>query len=306
VMQYIAGESLQARVQRDGPLGVAEILRIGMQAASGLAAAHAQGLVHRDVKPVNILLENGVDRAYLTDFGLARAADDASLTHTGTVAGTPHYMSPEQADGQAMYHRTDLFSFGAVLYFMATGHPPFRADRPLAVLKRICHDPHRPACQCNPEIPAELSAVIDRLLQKQPARRLASATELQQQLAMLLAAVQQGKLGAHRQRPGLRRRMWLIVAGLIALGALGGAVMGLLVSMPGDPVPRQPAAPSASELRAGGQSSKRQSARDELRSLDPSPPSRSQTELNALLEDLDRLEAIPYPESEPAGQRGRQ
>ena len=148
-MQYVPGRSLQARVDEDGPLAVEEILRIGMQAAAGLAAAHAQGLVHRDVKPSNILLEETVERAVLTDFGLARAIDDASLTHTGVLAGTPHYMSPEQATGAAIDHRSDLFSLGAVLYFMATGHPPFRADGALAVLHRICHEEHRPVWQTN-------------------------------------------------------------------------------------------------------------------------------------------------------------
>ena len=96
-MQYIAGRSLQQRVDQEGPLAAVEILRIGLQAAAGLAAAHNQGVIHRDVKPANILLENGVERAMLTDFGLARAADDATLTHSGIIAGTPDYMSPEQA-----------------------------------------------------------------------------------------------------------------------------------------------------------------------------------------------------------------
>ncbi len=121
VMQYVAGESLQARVDREGPLGVEQILRIGIQAALGLAAAHQQGIVHRDIKPANILLEDGVERLLITDFGLARTVDDASLTHTGVVAGTPNYMSPEQAKGDETDHRTDLFSLGSVLYFVATG-----------------------------------------------------------------------------------------------------------------------------------------------------------------------------------------
>ena len=100
VMQFVAGESVQARVDREGPLSIDEILRIGLQTARGLAAAHAQGLVHRDVKPGNILTEQSIERVLISDFGLARAADDASVTRSGVIAGTPHYMSPEQATGQ--------------------------------------------------------------------------------------------------------------------------------------------------------------------------------------------------------------
>src|SRR5262249_29409220 len=118
VMQLVAGMSLQERLDREGPMELPEILRIGLQTASGLAAAHAQGLVHRDIKPANILLENGVERVKITDFGLARAAADASLTQEGVVAGTPHYMSPEQARGEAIDQRSDLFSLGSVLYAM--------------------------------------------------------------------------------------------------------------------------------------------------------------------------------------------
>lgn len=99
VMQYVSGESLQDRIDREGPLKLEQILRIGMQVADGLEAAHQQGLVHRDIKPSNILLEDRVERALITDFGLARAGDEASLTRTGFHPGTPHYMSPEQASG---------------------------------------------------------------------------------------------------------------------------------------------------------------------------------------------------------------
>src|SRR5207302_2247739 len=120
--------SLEEKIERDGPLPVPEVLRIGMQAAAGLAAAHAQGLIHRDVKPANILLENGVERVKITDFGLARAVDDATMTQSGVVAGTPQYMSPEQARGDAVDHRTDLFSLGSVLYALCTGRAPFRGS----------------------------------------------------------------------------------------------------------------------------------------------------------------------------------
>src|SRR5205807_5419030 len=137
VMQFIDGVTLQQKIDRGGPLDVREVLRIGLQTAAGLAAAHKQGLIHRDIKPANILLENGVERVKITDFGLARAADDASLTQSGVVSGTPQYMAPEQARGEALDGRADLFSLGSVLYFMCTGRPPFRATESMAVLKRV-------------------------------------------------------------------------------------------------------------------------------------------------------------------------
>eukprot|EP00913_Durusdinium_trenchii_P011153 g10475.t1 len=216
----------QARVDEFGPLAVKEILRIGIQAASGLAAAHAQGVVHRDVKPSNILLENDVERVLLTDFGLARVADDASMTRSGIVAGTPHYMSPEQANGAAVDPRSDLFSLGAVLYFMATGHPPFRAERTMAILNRICNDRQRPAWEVNSDIPVELSDLIDRLLEKKPQRRFASAEQVQAELARQL---QRSPLG-HRSRFNAHCRRWwrrwkrrVAYASLAALGVAAAA-----------------------------------------------------------------------------------
>ena len=127
-----------------------------MQIASGLAAAHRQGLVHRDVKPANILLENGVERVKLTDFGLARAADDASLTQSGVIAGTPAYMSPEQANGEQIDGRSDLFSLGSVLYEMCTGRPAFRAPTTVAVIRRVCDETPRPLREVNSDIPEPL------------------------------------------------------------------------------------------------------------------------------------------------------
>ncbi|MCA9135342.1 MAG: serine/threonine protein kinase [Planctomycetales bacterium] len=216
VMQFVGGESLQSRVERTGPLDAKEILRIGIQSAAGLTAAHQQGVIHRDIKPANILLEDGVERVLLTDFGLARTVDDASLTQTGVVAGTPHYMSPEQANGQATDHRTDLFSLGGVLYFMATGHPPFRAERAMGVLNRICHDRQKSLWEIAEHIPDELSVLVDRLLEKNPARRPASAEAVQAELTELLALLQQPRSGATSRL----RRLWLRYPGrLLATGA---------------------------------------------------------------------------------------
>src|SRR5207237_2922283 len=129
-----------------------------MQTASGLAAAHAQGLVHRDIKPANILLENGVERVKITDFGLARAIADANLTQSGVVAGTPQFMSPEQARGDPVDQRADLFSFGSVLYAMCTGRAPFRGSNSMSVLKRVCDEMPTPVRETNPEIPDWLVA----------------------------------------------------------------------------------------------------------------------------------------------------
>jgi serine/threonine-protein kinase len=231
VMSYVAGRSLQERVDREGPLQVKEILRIGMQAASGLAAAHAQGLVHRDVKPANILLENGVERVRLTDFGLARAVDDASLTQSGVVAGTPQYMAPEQARGDAIDHRVDLFSLGSTLYAMSAGHAPFRADSAMAVLRRICEEQPRPLRTINPDIPAWLVAIVVKLHAKDPSERFQSAAEVADLLSRCLAHLEQPDAvplpasvgGLYSRRTKLRRVLaWMglvmvvLVAGLAA------------------------------------------------------------------------------------------
>jgi signal transduction histidine kinase len=187
VMEYVTGISLQQRIDRDGPLAPAEIARIGLQTANGLAAAHSQGLVHRDIKPANILLENGVERVKITDFGLARAADDARLTQSGVAAGTPLYMSPEQARGDAVDHRSDLFSLGSVLYTLATGFPPFRADSTMGVLNRITNNPPRPIRETTPDFPADLEKIIMQLLEKEPGKRFQIAADVSFRLGAFLS-----------------------------------------------------------------------------------------------------------------------
>src|SRR5947208_7385153 len=206
-MEYVPGVSLQEKLDRDGPLEVKQVLRIGAQVARGLAAAHARGLVHRDVKPANILLafpasvsdakqkRAGEERfaeaslteesalggegycVKLTDFGLARAAGDASVTQSGMIVGTPQYMAPEQARGEPMDHRGDLFSLGSVLYAMCTGRPPFCASTTMAVLRRVSDDTPRSVKELNPEIPDWLVAIVDKLHAKDPADRFQSANE---------------------------------------------------------------------------------------------------------------------------------
>lgn len=204
VMKYVPGQSLQARVDERGPLEPREVLRIARQAAAGLAAAHTQGMVHRDVKPANILMEQSVERVLISDFGLARTADDATLTRTGIVTGTPHYMSPEQAGGRSVDQRSDLFSLGSVIYFMCTGRPPFRAEGAMAILNRICHDAHRPVDEINCDVPAELAEVVDRLLAKDPGHRFANSHEVVERLESILVNLQNG-----RRSPRLRwRRRW--------------------------------------------------------------------------------------------------
>jgi WD40 repeat protein len=179
VMQLISGESLEQRLTREKKLPMREIVRIAMEASHGLVAAHAQGLIHRDIKPGNILLEGPENRVKLTDFGLARVVDDPRLTRTGFVTGTPLYMAPEQARGdQEVDYRSDLFSFGAILYEMCAGEPPFAGNSALAILRQIADVKHRPLREVNPEIPEWLAHTIDTLLEKKPEDRIQSASHL--------------------------------------------------------------------------------------------------------------------------------
>ncbi|NLY01097.1 MAG: protein kinase [Rhodopirellula sp.] len=247
VMEYIAGVSLEERIRRTGPLKVEEVLRIGMQAASGLAAAHAQGLVHRDIKPSNILLENGVERVKITDFGLARVVHEAKITQTGVVAGTPEYMSPEQAKGEEIDRRSDLFSLGCVLYAMCTGRSPFRATTVTGAIHRVCEDTPRPIRETNPDIPDWLTEIIDRLLAKKPEERFQTASEVADILGQYLAHVQQPSRVSLPARPGIPpkaviARRWLPAA-LVTIAAgilLAGVGFWLLPKSAETPFDREP------------------------------------------------------------------
>lgn len=178
VMECVVGQTLHDKIKRVGALKVEEIVRISRQMAEGLAAAHKRGLIHRDIKPANILLENGVERVKITDFGLARTTSDGGITHTGEILGTPQCMSPEQARGEIVDQRSDLFSLGCVMYTMCTGISPFRADNMLAVMKKVCEETPRPVAQMNPNIPEWLCELVYQLLAKEPERRVQTACDV--------------------------------------------------------------------------------------------------------------------------------
>jgi serine/threonine protein kinase len=292
VMAYIPGRSLQERIDETGPLDVREILRIGMQTAAGLAAAHAQGLVHRDIKPANILLENSVERVRITDFGLARAMDEASQTQSGVLAGTPQYMAPEQASGEAIDYRTDLFSLGSVLYAMCTGHSPFRAETTVAVLRRICDGSPRPVREVNPDIPDWLAAIINKLLSKRPSDRYGSAEDVARLLAEHLAQLQH----PIRLRPLVRRKVvaWLS-AGAVALAASVFFVWLANSQDDGNDSHRSVSRESArQDDGASGNSSTVGTARAEPVNVGPLLDLHSfDAELHSVYQELSRLEAMP-------------
>jgi serine/threonine protein kinase len=195
VMELINGESLQGRMKH-GPLPVDDIVQLGIQIASGLEAAHRCGLIHRDIKPANILLENAfvsssepegtpglagspdTVRAKITDFGLARVMSESAMTRSGLIAGTPLYMSPEQANGEPADHRSDLFSLGSVLYSLCTGQVAFPAESAIAVLRRVIDHEPEPVRSLNPAIPDWLCEVIAKLMAKQPENRIQTAKEV--------------------------------------------------------------------------------------------------------------------------------
>jgi serine/threonine-protein kinase len=254
VMQYIPGTSLQECLDRGAGLEPEEVARIGMQTAAGLAAAHARGLIHRDIKPANILLQteeaewrtegpdpscpsSSLGKVKITDFGLAQTLDAPDLTQSGVVAGTPMYMAPEQARGEALDHRADLFSLGSVLYALCTGQAAFPAGSILATLQSVCTDTPRPIREISPRVPVWLVRVIEKLHAKDPAERFQSAAEVAQVLGdyssrrraptPAAAPSLQRATAEHPARVRKRTWPWALVGGtllgLVFLAGLGVA-----------------------------------------------------------------------------------
>jgi serine/threonine protein kinase len=241
-MELLEGETLGQMVARRGPLPVAEVASVVSQAASALDYAHGQGVVHRDIKPGNIIVDKG-GHATLTDFGIARAMEGTRLTSAGAILGTPEYMSPEQAQGREADRRSDIYSLGVVCYEMLTGRAPFHAETPLATLHQQAYEPPPEPRKLNPNLSLAVERVLLKALAKEPRERYGSAGELTHALEAAAArrvvvepptvAVTTPKL-APVPRP---KRVWpvhpAVVAGaLVAMVVLSGVILGGFFTQP--------------------------------------------------------------------------
>jgi eukaryotic-like serine/threonine-protein kinase len=210
-MDYVDGEGLDKRLDREGRLDAQEALRLTRQIAEGLGAAHARGVVHRDLKPANVLID-GEGNAYVNDFGVARSLVGSGLTQSGSVVGTPDYLSPEQARGDPVDQRSDLYALGLMLYEMLSGELPFAGGTVAEILgQRMVRTPV-PVTQKRPEVPAWIARLLDKLLRPQPAHRFRDAKAL-------VAAIDAGSM-PREYHPG--RRTWFSLAALLLAGLVAG------------------------------------------------------------------------------------
>src|SRR5918999_724365 len=239
VLECIEGETLKERIKRTGRLPVAEAVAYAIEIARALSAAHAVRLVHRDVKPQNVLIDDQ-GRAKVTDFGIARSLEAQGLTATGRVLGTTDYVSPEQALGEDVTEQSDIYSLGICIYEMLTGEVPFRADTQVAVAMKHVREPMPDVQRRRPDISAALAAVVERATAKETGHRYQTASELVHDLeeALAIEAARAGETSGEattvlRTLPGdtagfaplrLRRPRVRIVVAAIAVGLIAGAV----------------------------------------------------------------------------------
>jgi serine/threonine-protein kinase len=237
VFEYIDGGNLKRLIERRGPAPVATALELAIQIARGLSFAHQQGLVHRDVKPQNVLL-NGDGQAKVTDFGIARSLDvKHGMTQTGTVLGTSDYIAPEQAQGQRVDEHTDVYSLGVVLYELLTTEVPFPGENFVAVAMRHINEPPPPIRDKRPDVPPRVEAAVQRAMAKDPADRFNTMTdfcrELEACLGELSSAGTQVAPAVRTSHHRARRRgglAWPLVVTLAALIVIGAVVAYLVLN----------------------------------------------------------------------------
>jgi len=234
VFEYVDGENLKRMIERRGPAPVETALELAIQVARGLSFAHQQGLVHRDVKPQNVLL-NGDGQAKVTDFGIARSLDvQHGMTQTGTVLGTSEYIAPEQAQGQRVDEHTDVYSLGVVLYELLTNEVPFSGENFVAVAMRHINEPPPSVRDKRPDVSPRLDAAVQRAMAKRPEDRFQTMAEFGRELEANLAEAQGTVVTAPlpRARPRARRagaNPWPIVLALAVLIAIGTALAYVVI-----------------------------------------------------------------------------
>ena len=249
VMEYVEGRDLKDVILSGGPLLPERAVEITLSICAALEAAHAQGIIHRDIKPQNIFITSD-NQVKVMDFGIARSAGGTAMTQTGTIMGTAQYISPEQAQGQTADQRSDLYSLGVVLYEMLTGKPPFDGDNPVSIAYKHVREDPLPPSMINPDISPELEAVVMKALSKNPENRYQNVVEMQADLERCLEGfpvyatpvLPPDQAGATRAYPvgGAPKRsltwLWIIIIALLLLG-IGVGVWAIISSSSGVKVP---------------------------------------------------------------------